>query len=233
MASAAGQIDIAWGDCVLAGTLNDAFACNTNSGASLMYASFRPPFTMGKFNGHAGVVDIQVAAAALDPWWQLATGGCRNPTAVVTDDRLTVGFDFTGGPFSCLDPWNGGAGGGSDISITAPNRLRLRTVCAISAPESLYDVDIDGNPVEFYVFKATLSHAQTVGAAPCAGCTDPACIVFNSMKGTQPAGVGDFVLTTGPQQYITWRGGAIGGLGCPAATPTQKATWGSVKALYR
>jgi hypothetical protein len=33
--------------------------------------------------------------------------------------------------------------------------------------------------------------------------------------------------------FATWQGGAIGGAGCPAATPTQNKTWGQVKSIYR
>jgi len=242
MASAAGYINLAWGNCAAAGgALDDNFACNSNAGATpvhIMVGSFGPPMTLGKFNGHAGVVDIQTASPTLLPWWQLAYHpvapiACRNKLAGPSDDAMSVDYNFVTGPFGCFDPWGGGASGGSGIDETAANRLRVRTVCAIGVPESLYIADPDDLPIEYYVFKIVMTNANTIGTGACAGCTDPACIVFNSLKLTQPAGVGDFIITTGPQQYVAWKHGVIGGLGCPAATPTQKATWGSVKALYR
>jgi hypothetical protein len=33
--------------------------------------------------------------------------------------------------------------------------------------------------------------------------------------------------------FVTWQGGAIGGAGCPGATPAQNRTWGQVKSIYR
>jgi hypothetical protein len=231
MASAAGSIGLAWNNCVGAGGLSDDnFACNTNTGIPhQLIASFVPVQTVGAFNGQAGVVDVQVAAATLDKWWELGpTVGtfCRNGLAAAD-------FAFLAGPFGCADPWVGQASGGADFSPVGSNRLRIRTVCAIAVPESLYAVDVDDNPIEYLVFRVTITNTKTTGTGACAGCTDPACIVFNSVKLTQPAGFGDFTITSGAQQHVTWKHGVIGGLGCPAATPTQRSTWGSVKALYR
>ena len=85
---------------------------------------------------------------------------------------------------------------------------------------------------EFYCHELRISHAKTTGPGGCSGCSDHACIVLNSILLVQTPGLGDYTLTTGPQQYVTWQGGASGAPGCPAATPARKATWGAVKALY-
>ena len=69
----------------------------------------------------------------------------------------------------------------------------------------------------------------------CAGCTDGACIVLNSIQLTQPIGVGDYTISNPIlRNWVQWQGGAttITG-GCPLATPTRSTTWGSVKSLYR
>ena len=223
LALAQGDINIAWNDCPPGyggvGLTNINPLCTSNLGANILVASFAAPVNMPQFNGHAGVVDIQVAAATLDPWWHVETGGCRA-------GKLTGSFDFTAGPFSCFDVWAGLASGGINIGITGPNRLRVRTVCAVPTISAVTA------GIENYVFKLTISNSQTVGPLGCAGCLDPACIVFNQILITQPAGVGDYTITTGPQQFATWKGGIVGG-GCPAATPTRSGTWGSVKALYR
>jgi hypothetical protein len=52
---------------------------------------------------------------------------------------------------------------------------------------------------------------------------------------TQPAGVGDYTISnTLNRNWVQWQGGAVNVTGgCPAATPTQNRTWGSVKSLYR
>ena len=223
LALAQGNIDLAWNDCSIGwggvGLSDQANNCN-NTGALTLVASFSPPDTMKQFNGHAGVVDIQVAAASLDNWWHLETGGCRA-------GRMSGSFDFVAGPFSCFDVWAGGASGGINLGTIGANRIRARTVCAIPGV-----TQVDPG-VEYYVFKLTISKVQSTGVGSCAGCTDPACIVFNQILVTQPAGVGDFTITTGPQQYATYKGGTGVTSGCPLATPTRKGTWGSVKALYR
>jgi hypothetical protein len=96
--------------------------------------------------------------------------------------------------------------------------------------------------VEYYVGSGAFdtNHAVADPGPPavafCAGCQIPACIVFQYIKVAQPAGTpnGDALLTNeNIRRYMTWQGGAIGGLGCPAQTPTRKATWGQVKSLYR
>jgi len=223
LAMAQGDINLGWTDCPApygTGLTNLSPACNSNLGANVLVASFMPPVDMLQFNGHAGVVDLQVAASTLDPWWHLETGGCRV-------GKLTGSFDFTAGPFSCLDVWAGLASGGINLGTIGTNRLRIRTVCAVPGVAPISSIS------EYYVFKLTISNAQTVGPLGCAGCLDPACIVFNNLLLTQPAGVGDYVLTTGPLQYVTWRAGTGVTGGCPAATPTRNTTWGTVKALYR
>jgi hypothetical protein len=45
---------------------------------------------------------------------------------------------------------------------------------------------------------------------------------------------GDFRITNQLESnYVVWQGGAIGGVGCPGATPTINRTWGQLKASYR
>ena len=223
LAFAVGDINLGWNDCAMpygVGTSDIANNCN-NTGALTLVASFAPPVDMAEFNGHAGVVDIQVAAASLDNWWHMETGGCRA-------GRMSGSFDFVAGPFSCFDVWAGGASGGINLGLVGSNRLRVRTVCAVPGVAPIL---ADGT--EYYVFKLTISKLQSAGTGSCAGCTDPACIVFNNLLLTQPAGVGDYTLTTGPAQYATYKAGTGVTGGCPAATPTRSGTWGSVKALYR
>jgi len=224
LAMAQGDINLGWSDCPApygVGTTNISPACTSNTGANILVGSFSAPADMAELNGHLAVVDLQVAAATLDAWWHVETGGCRV-------GRMTGSFDFTSGPFSCGDVWAGLASGGINIATIGTNRLRIKTVCAVAG---VAPVAADG--AEWYVFKLTIGNQQSVGTGSCAGCTDPACIVFNNLLLTQPAGVGDYVLTSGPLQYATWRlgTGVVGG--CPEATPTRKGTWGSVKALYR
>jgi hypothetical protein len=86
-----------------------------------------------------------------------------------------------------------------------------------------------------------INNAKTTGTGSCAGCTDGACIVLNSVKVTQPATVHQDYTITNPlgRAYVLWQAGGANpgsgpnGTGCPGATPTRNETWGSVKSLYR
>ena len=227
IASAQGGINLAWNDCSPAGLSAKTFACasNTLSGA-IMVASAVSPAPLDQFVGEESEMIVQTNQPALSAWWGLQAGGCRGTTAVA------AGFDFTGGPFTCTDPWSGAAAGGMNYlpNFGGANRAQLRTVCAIPGSTAI------DNSTEYYLFKVTLLGAKTTGANSCAGCTDGACIVLTQIKLVEVAGApaGDY-LVTNPivNQHVTWQvGGTLAG-NCPAATPTSTRTWGSVKSLYR
>lgn len=222
-ARAQGGIDLSWNDCGAFGTSSKTFTCasNTLTGAVLI-ASAVAPVPMDQLNGEESEFLLQTTAPALSPWWHLESGGCRGTSAISTS------FDFTGGPFNCLDPWSGQAAGGMlyEANYGALNRARLRTVGAIAGSTSITNTD------EYEFFKVTLLGSKTVGTGACAGCTDGMCIVFTSLKLTQPAGVGDYVLTAPViRQHVTWQSGVA--FFCPAGDPVRNTTWGSVKSLYR
>ncbi len=224
IASAAGGINLSWSECGVGGALQRNFACTNNSGSNSMYGSAIAPVPMPQLNGQAAVLDLQTNQAALSNWWQLASGGCRA-------GLISANFNFLTAPGGCFDPWGGNASGG--ISYTpgfgGPNKARIRPACAIPGSYSMDDV------TEHYMFIVTFTNAKSVGTGACAGCQDGACIVFNSILLTQPLGVGNYTIANPiDRQYVQFQGGA-GGVagGCPQATPTKNATWGSVKSLYR
>jgi len=71
-----------------------------------------------------------------------------------------------------------------------------------------------------------VSNAKTTGTGSCAGCSTPACIVFNNVKmvaGTKTGAIINSAAAPG-SNYILWQGGAGVssnlGSGCPAATPS-------------
>jgi hypothetical protein len=239
-AFAQGHINMAWTDCVgsgaEAGNVNNA--CTSNTGlAGTLITSFQPPFELPHFIGCAGTIDLQTNAAVLSPWFHADATGCRT-------GKVSWSADFTGGPFNCIDVWQGQAGGGMDYAVPSPgvpyptgngpNTARIRTLQAIVEPGadiSPFDATAQ-TPNEYYAFKINISKALSTGTGACAGCLDKACFVFNSMSLSQPAPVADVNLTSGPVQVATYNGGTGAAL-CPGATPNHKSTWGSVKALYR
>jgi hypothetical protein len=225
--SFAGGVNLSWDDCGVSGSASKSNACTNNGAKGSMYTSVVPPVDIPRANGSTSTVDLQTTAAALSPWWEMRAGsGCR-PGA------MSGSMDFTSGPFNCADPWSGPAGAGTDyvLGFGGPNRARVKVAGAIPG---IVNLTAD---TEWYQTKMTILGTKTAGATGCAGCLDGACFVLNDIFITQPAGSAggnyhvDNVLNS---QHVTWQasGGTVPG-GCPGATPTKNATWGSVKSLYR
>jgi hypothetical protein len=220
--AAAQGMNMALNDCSVAGTVAaPTNTCTSNSGVALsMVGSAIAPAGMNQVVGIEAYIDGQTNQAVLSPWWTL--DGCRN-------GALTFNFDFTISPTACLDFWAGAASGGGGISPihTAANRFQIKLIAATPTENPI------APDVEFYMFRASISKAKTVGTGNCAGCSDAACLVLNRLLIAQPAGVGDVTITNPiVSNYVTYNGGTVGG-GCPGATPSQNRTWGQVKSLYR
>ena len=224
--SAQGGINLSWDDCGASGAGLKFFACDSNAGSSTLYVSAVTSVSMPQLNGVSIVIDIQTSATELSDWWKMSSGGCRV-------SAITGNMNFTSGPFSCYDVWAGRASGG--VSYTpafgGPNRARLRGVAAIPgttpAPET----------AEMYLFAFRISHEKSTGEGSCAGCTDKAVLVLNSVLLTQPIGVGNYTLTAPLNSgYASWRCSAWlgkGGLEFSCTSPTKKNSWGAIKSLYR
>ena len=99
-------------------------------------------------------------------------------------------------------------------------------ICAL--PDSL--AGPQSPATEYYAFKVIISNARTVGSPSCAGCTDAACIVLNSIRITQAYPATYYPTITNPaiSNFVTWRGGTGG-----CSTAARNVTWSSIKALYR
>ncbi len=225
-ASAAG-INLAWDDCGLNGTMVKTDACNSNTGApNMLVASFVPPSNVVEFLGLSAQIDITSESATLPDWWRHGTGQCRSTTG------LSTGFDFTSGPFSCIDFYTGAAAGGFayDVGYGSPNRARLRIQCAVPFENRGPVSDVD----EHYAFRVNLQRAKTTGTGNCAGCNVLSYIVLNSIQLFQPPEQNndpDIFNPGGGSICATWQ--APPGTQCPLSTPTSKASWGQIKSLYR
>ncbi len=227
-AAAVGGMNLYWADCSPAGTIGKTSTCASNVGANILVASFAAPVAMTQLVGMEAVIDLTTDTDPAPPWWHMEPLGCRVGVA-------TGSFDFTSGPFTCTDIWAGGASGGLDYALppstpttaTAPttNHARVRLVCAVP---DMRTVAADGT--EYYCFKVTIGNAKTAGAGACAGCTNKACIVLNSIDLVEPAGVGDYTVTNAiSSAQCTWQGT---GADCNSV-PVHNRTWGQVKSLYR
>ena len=227
LAAAAG-LNLSWNDCGAAGTQNRNFACNTNVGNNILIASFVAPTGLTEVTGNEVVIDLQTSGAVLAPWWEMKTGSCRAASS------LASSVDFTVGPFTCYDYWQGGAVSGhvEDLYATGPNTARIKLVVALPAGSPLITAIPAG--LEVYSCKFTINNAKSTGLGACAGCFDGACIVLNSIRITQtPVAPGGNKFLSNPdlRNWVTWQGGGVAL--CPEATPAKNRTWGSVKSLYR
>jgi hypothetical protein len=230
-ASAAG-INLGWNDCVggASYSLVETFACNTNAGIHTMVASFVAPAGITAMSGNEITIDMQTSGALLADWWTIGTGQCRPSTSLHGD------FDFTGGPFTCYDYWQGAALGGLSWSVLPgwTNRCRIKGVYALTAGDPRITSIPEGTHV--YSCKIVINNAKSTGSGACAGCGDEACIVMENMSLNQPPPLLTARLGTPATAYhVLWQGWSTPDpqQACPAVTPAKSRTWGSIKALYR
>ncbi len=232
-ANAAG-VNLAWTDCRSdGGASNRAFACNSNLGSNALIVSFVAPAGVTGMSGNELVIDVISTTSPLPSWWQFKNAGTCRQTA------LSTNFVAPASLLNCVDAWAGQAAGGIGAytqvapaggwTIPTVNEAQhARMVIAIATPSP---GPIDAN-VEYFSGNVLINNSKTVGLNACAGCTDPVCIVLNSLKITQGVGVGDFVLSqpvSANSNMVTFQGT---GADCNAV-PVRNTTWGSVKALYR
>jgi hypothetical protein len=230
---AAGEVNIGWNDCVSGGGVgaisND---CTSNTGSLVLVVSARPPVEMDHLIGQVAVIELQTDQATLSPWWHLELApspGCRA-------GLISSSFDFTSGPSGCTDVWQGGASGGLDYATPspfsmAPNSARLREIGAV--PGFLEKVVVP--TTEYNMCKFLISKSKSTGPDACAGCLDRVCIYAASIQLAEPAGVGDYTLYMGTNQFVTLNQYTNGpGVPmCPGALPVHRSTWGGIKSLYR
>ena len=80
---------------------------NPHAGAPFTaMASFVAGAELPEFLGLSATMNIYTESTSLPNWWLHGAGLCRGTTG------LSANFDFTAGPFSCLDFYFGQAAGG-------------------------------------------------------------------------------------------------------------------------
>lgn len=229
LASADG-LELAWNQCFgQAGAVSlRTSACAVTTGNQAMYASFRPP-AIAKLEGIEVFIDYQVQGGVLPCWWTFQVGSPRTPALVPLHTSPT---DANGAPVILCDNHyfldNAAAGGGGGIT-TGVDRGQLKGIGAIAAGTGL---PVAAGAQQYGVgFRVT--NILTTGGT-CLGCLQGACFVLNTINLTS-LGQPNVVLQSphpGSDNWVTWQGNAAA-TGCPGATPTRNATWGSVKSLYR
>jgi len=237
---ASAQINFAWRNCIAitagaqSAQQNITYACDGSAAAPFKgVISFIAPQFVSHFVACDAILDIQTANATLPDFWRLGVGECRDGSF-----SYPVSLSGIGNTGSCRNPYAGAnAGGGFQYSsgVTGPSRARVQLTEARDTEFAL----VAGAQYIAGMFTMDLIKDTDLGDGVCDGCLVPACLVVNQINVLQSAGqippsLDQNTLTTAAtRQFVTWQGGAVGGSGCPAETPTKNKTWGSVKALYR
>jgi|ERR1041385_7778078 hypothetical protein len=222
-ARAAG-VGLRWDACLAdGGVINKSFACNTNSGAIFLVASFVVDQPLAGLRRVAVSLELASASPTLPAWWDMVS--CRPPT--VGGGSATV---------VCI-PYPGTMGiTGFVIGEHGPNTERIE-IGNSSGPSA----SVAAGP-EYRVVTLRLNLLRTVGTGSCGGCDIPVCIVVRSVSFIQTLGQPPVLVMNQPlngtdANYVAWQGGGspdVGGVvGCPAATAARRSVWGALKALYR
>jgi hypothetical protein len=193
-------LNLGWGDTPSPGSSVRFFGCNSNAGADTLIVSFVSPEGLSDFRAIQFSIVAQAEADSLPPWWRFAPesqGGCTR--------TLGASIDFTGGPFSCRDPWSSASAGRVAVTLypdSVPNRARITGIAA-RPPEQLGQI-IPG--VEYYAMKLILDHQSTVGASECAGCRVPVCLRLDYLVLTQGNGLPfTTIRTAGEARVAGWQ----------------------------
>ncbi len=220
LASAAPGLNLNWQDCSLSGVINRNFACSSNSGSSQLISSFVAPAGLNSVSAFSMKVRMQTIGATLGAWWDI--GGCRPGTAMI------FSTDFSGttsGGVDCFDYFAGATGGGFFVPNDGGANRALITHGA-AYPQNFGAIPAGA---EVYASRVLLSYTGTIGCE--GGCLDGACLHLDEVVINQSTGETTTITNTATRSYVTWQGG--GGLPCPESTPTKKATWGTIKSMYR
>jgi hypothetical protein len=229
-ALAAGGMNISWNDYGSNGLPELASACASNTGTNRLVVTFVPPADMPAFAAFQGELELHSDTVTLPLWWQLRnevaigqTGQCRN-------GALSASIDFSSFA-GCEDPYAGQGTGGIGrytVGFGGPNRARLNFVFAV--PPGSATRLVEG--VVYAGVSLNISNIRTTGTGSCAGCNVGVCVRLLNVELLQPPPGASYKLTnpTG-QDLVTWNNPRFET--CANPCPTTRATWGSIKALYR
>ena len=243
-AHAQGGINFAWTNCITQSNaaVNIQYACDgsRNGNPFRMVASFISPADLNAFIGIQMVVDLESDAGCADchpsrppltDWWRLGVGECRDGNLGFPVSLSGVGTGTTG---MCRNPWLGAnTGGGFQWTYDSfdPPRVRLLTAFARDTPTTLTSGQ---QYIAGVISLDTFGDVVGEGIAVCAGCCERRALVLRQVELYQVAGQSPpqqdiyYLTTVGTRQHVFWQDHPA-----ECATPTRKATWGSIKATYR
>ena len=229
---ASAQVQVSWNECEGSGNENEVFTCTVNAGTfHNLVTSFTSPANLTAFVGSTSNVELVSGGAAMPDWWR--GDACRLGQFNSVDPSGVLGL------VGCVNPFDG-AGLFSGLVVVQNgvngdvNRQRIQWDAVRDSPAQI------AAGAQAIAGALEIRNAKTTGTGACAGCATPVCLVVKAVSVYQVSGTppqDTYVLsnpaTPAGANYATWQGGAVGGAGCPGATPAKNATWGQIKSTYR
>lgn len=190
------------------------FDCGTPTEAVLV-ASFPAPagiYGLYRLEAH---IDFCLYGYPIPEWWRFDAGGCR-------EGDLEVSADFTQGPSTHTDYWQGNANAEVNFFLQTPSRARIEVVVEMDAdPEELLPPG-----AEIYAFKVRFLPPDT----SCFGCPMGTCFMLNDFITLYHSLGTTEVLSNDYESYARWQSDSGS---CPFIVSVDEESWGSVKAKYR
>lgn len=216
---AAPGINLSWDHCGTAGTLDKSIDCAVTTTAQALIGSYQLVAGMN-VTSTTSLLVAQVDGATMPTFWNAGTG-TGNLGGQFTADQTSPD------PATCKPFFPSPSGAVLDnvhSRTTTGNRIRFNVILLLD------NTGVDITPAdEALAFRFLINMTAPVDQA---GCNTPACFVFNRCLIEDAFnGLSEDTTTPKDRNYVTWKTG--GAVNCPTATPTQKKTWGAVKALYR
>jgi len=227
VASAAVGVNLRWTNCFGdAGVSQRAFACNSNTGSNVLAASLELASDLPQGAAVQVKIDLATSGASLPDWWKFFNAGNCRLTAL-----SAAAQDGTNCPDWALGLASISIAGYNEGAVGGPNTAEINIANAVSLNQ-VQDL-VAGQ--EYGVVRLTISNTKTVGTGSCAGCTDAACIIVQSVDVLSAVDNGALhILLDGPangtdSNVVTWQSATE----CPAGNGTQNVTWGQIRALMR
>jgi hypothetical protein len=223
-AAFAGGVDFGWGTvCYTESLLSSrTFACNTNSGRSVMTASFTVDAEMPDFVGVAIQIVGQSYPLPLPDWWKVGSesSDCRR-------DMAWFDADFSAVPQTDCHDWTAGRQRQTLDYHAEPNYVEITATATLDSATTFHLQPW----IEYYAGRITILHQKTVGTDACTGCSTMMMWDLYSITVTGLDGRRDELLRPlpGGNDCLGWNGG---NLLCPEV-PARTTTWGQIKSMYR
>jgi hypothetical protein len=213
-AAHAAGLNLAWDHCYAEAppVVRKLFACDQNTGADVVVASFVPALD----HSSSGLLEIQIdvqtrSGGTLPVWWDFETlSSCRrNQGAIGTTPLEPL--------VACHDP-------GTGPVVAIRDNFRYPTsdhmVLVVSAKGGTTPLAAG---FEYFACTFLISHALSTGPGACDGCLEPVAITLTALRVGSP--MSEILTVPAAGNVVGWQ------QDLPVAT--RNVSWSAVKSLYR